>query len=133
MLARLTIRENGPPLEATSVAELDQMIASAAEEARRLETPNIIFIKASSGNEISMVVGSPETVLAFTYGHLDPPYYASKGKSREEAPVFTAFVSMNHHTEYPRKWVIPLSDGMRAVREFVNSGDLPTSIEWETL
>jgi len=38
---------------------------------------------------------------------------------------------MQHHTEFPRKYVIPLADGVKAVRQFLDSGDFPTCINWE--
>lgn len=36
---------------------------------------------------ITMVGGDSETILGFDYGHLRPPYYASKGKSDDHIAV----------------------------------------------
>ena len=38
---------------------------------------------------------------------------------------------MRHHTEFSRKNVIPLADGVKAVRQFLGSNGLPTCINWE--
>lgn len=133
MNLQLTIHENEPRQQDTSLVELDGAINEAAKEARRLETLNIIFIRVPNGNEVSLVVGGEQTAVGFTYGNQDPPYYVSKGPEETEEPVFTAFVSLSHHTEFPRKWVIPWTQGIQAVHEFVESGDLPAGIEWETL
>jgi hypothetical protein len=46
-------------------------------------------------------------------------------------PVLTAYVALSHHTEFPRRSVIPWADGIRALHEFVESGELPAAIEWE--
>jgi hypothetical protein len=70
-------------------------------------------------------------VLGFQYGHHDPPYYASRGVSDADEPKFTCYLTMQHHTEFPRKYVIPVSDGVNALRQFLHSADLPTCIKWE--
>ena len=36
---------------------------------------------------------------------------------------------MQHHTEFPRKYVIPVADGVNALQQFVNLDDLPTCIK----
>ena len=131
MEAKLTIREDAVPTVVRDVAALDAAIAEATAESLRAGFPNIIFVKVPNGNELSFVVGAAETVLGFTYAHLDPPYYVSKGVEDVDAPVLTAFVGMSHHTEYPRRWVIPLASGMLALHEFVGDGNLPCAIQWE--
>ena len=86
--------------------------------------------KLPNGNVITMVVGGQETVLGFDSG--DPnSYCASKGASDAVEPVMTCYFMMSHHTEFPRKNVIPVADGVKAVHQFLDSGDLPTCIKWE--
>ena len=94
---------------------------------------NIIELEADNGNTMYIVVGSNETVLGFGHGHGDLSHYASKGVATEDEPVMTAFLSLSHHTEFPRKWVIPLKKGLSALEEFCQSGNLPTCIEWVEL
>jgi hypothetical protein len=110
--------------------DVDKVIASASEEARANGLLNIIFLEADNGNYMSLVVGGDETVLGFNYGHQDPPYYASKGRNKSDKPVMTAYMYPDHHTEFPRKWVIPMKEGLLAVREFCETGELPSCIEW---
>jgi hypothetical protein len=81
-------------------------------------------------NQLGLAVGGNETVLSFTYGHGDPPYYASKGKLDTDEPIFTCFLLFEHHTEFPRRQVIPFNDGVLACHEFYNLGNLPSRIEW---
>jgi hypothetical protein len=131
MRAKLFIHEDEPPIEVESVAEMEALIGEAVSEASRLKRPNIVIVAAANGNEVSFVLDEPDTVLGFTFGHGAPPYYVSKGVAESIDPVFTAYVSLPHHTEYPRRAVVPWSDGLRAVLEFVESGGLPTVIKWE--
>ena len=77
-----------------------------------------------------MVVGGDETVLSYTHGHRNPPYYASRGADARSKPVMTCYVGLVHHTEFPRKYVIPFEKGLIAAHEFAESGLLPQSIEW---
>ena len=72
-----------------------------------------------------MVVGGQETVLGFGSGDLNANY-ASKGASDAVEPVMTCYFMMWHHSEFPRKYVIPVADGVKAVHQFLDSGDLPT-------
>ena len=105
--------------------------ADAAAEARAQDLLLIVFVEDPAGNSLSIVLGSDETVLTFTYHHLDPPYLVSKGESELEEPVLTAYGSFRHHTEYPRNWVIPLDVGIAAVHEFVLSSVPPENVEWD--
>jgi Immunity protein Imm1 len=91
---------------------------------------NIISVEAASGNTLSLVVGSDDTVLSFTHGHQNPPYYASHGAEVGGHPVMTCYVGLVHHTEFPRKYVIPFEKGLIATHEFAESESLPQSIEW---
>lgn len=88
------------------------------------------MIKSENSNEVGIVVGSEETVLTFGYAHRNPPYYVSKGTVDEDDAIMTCYVTFNHHTEFPRRYVISFAEGLKAVREFIESGGLPTCIEW---
>ena len=127
----LTIHEDQPKIPVESAEELDAALSEAAVEARARGLLNIVFIEAENGDILGLVVGGDETALSFIYGHRDPPYYASLGSSADDHPVLTAYVSFQHHTEFPRKYVIPIADGRLAALEFFHSGTLPYSMEWE--
>jgi hypothetical protein len=133
MDARITAYEDKEPAVAHSTHELEVVIGEADAHARDAGRPNIIFVETENGNSLSMVVGADETVLGFNYGHNDPPYYASRGIADSDEPIFTAFVAMIHHTEFSRRNVISSETGLAAVREFFESADLPTCIDWDTV
>lgn len=77
---------------------------------------NVIYIEAANGNALSIVVGCGETVLGFSYGHGNPPYYESRGPAVDDEPVLTGYVSYKHHTEFPRRCVIPVDWDHRCER-----------------
>ena len=131
MILQVTVREGKAPVTVSDASELDRVLQAASEEARAHKMMGAVLIKAESGNVITMVVGGEETVLSFDSGHLNPPYYASRGTSDCDEPKLTCFAQFQHHSEFSRKYVIPLEDGLRAVRQFLCSGDLPTCIKWD--
>jgi hypothetical protein len=126
----LRIRDGEDDIHVTTMAELDRVLHQAGEEARAQAILSTIFLDAANGNVLSLVVGGDETVLTFTYGHLDPPYYASRGAAADPLPVMTCYVGLSHHTEFPRIYVVPYASGLVAAHEFVESGALPPSMQW---
>ena len=127
---KIAIHDNEVPIQVGSIESLDNTIANAAAEALSKRKINVIYLAADNGNEISMAVGGNETVLGFNYAHHDPPYFASKGTSETDEPVMTCYTLLEHHTEFPRRCVISLSEGVAAVHEFFATGDLPKCISW---
>jgi hypothetical protein len=131
MALRVRIRDDAAPLTVEDSSQLEKVLHVEAEEARRRGVLGAVLLEAANGNVITMVVGGEETVLGFDYGHHNPPYYSSRGPSNADEPMLTCLLTFQHHTEFPRKYVIPVTDGVKAVRQFLDSGDLPTCINWE--
>ena len=117
--------------EVVTSNDLEEVLQDAAREAQTKGMLGIIFLYAPNKDQLSLVVGGNETVLGFNYGHGDPPYYASVGETDEVEPVLTAFVGFDHHTEFPRRWVVSMARGRTAAFEFLETGLRPISIEWE--
>ena len=130
MALQIKIREDARPLTVEDEHQLDEALRTAAEEARNRGTLAAVLIEAANGNVITMVVGGDETVLGFDYGHHNPPYYSSRGPSNADEPILTCRLTFQHHTQFPRKYVIPIAEGMKAVREFLHPDDLPPCITW---
>jgi len=130
---RATIKDRAPAVIVRTPESLESTLDQASEEARAVGRLNIVLLSAPNQDWLSLVVGSDETVVSFNYGHGDPPYYASVGESQQDEPVLTAFVGLEHHTEFPRRWVVPSSAGRRAAQEFLATGKQPTSLKWEEL
>ncbi|HVY81146.1 MAG TPA: Imm1 family immunity protein [Steroidobacteraceae bacterium] len=130
MHLRVAIEDGRPDIELSSAAELDQALSDADSRSRDLGLLNIIILKAPNDDWLSLVVGGDETVLSFNYGHGEPPYFVSKGEAHRDEPVLTAFVGLAHHTEFSRRWVIPMSAARSAALEFATTGQRPSGIDW---
>ena len=127
---RAIVEEPGPERVLKPAAELDRTLSEAASQAQAAQLLNIVFLHASNGDQLSLVVGGEETVLGFNHGHGNPPYYASAGDAAADEPVLTAYAGLVHHTEFPRRYVVPMSVGRRAAAEFLETGARPTSVAW---
>ncbi len=131
MIAKLTIHDQTKPLDIFDADDMRTKLALAGEEAVALGRPNIVFVTVSNGNTMSLVVGARnETVLDFVYYHKNPPYFASRGDVDDVQPCFVAFVGLVHHTEFPRRNVVPMDLGMRALNDFIKDGELPLAVDW---
>jgi hypothetical protein len=108
-------------------------LRDAASQANAAGKLNIIFLYAPNQDHLTLVVGCDETVVGFNFGHGDPPYYVSRGATDFDDPVLTAFVGLEHHTEFPRRWVVPMNVGKQAASEFLATGQRPTIVEWDEL
>ena len=126
----ISVHDAEPAARISTPTELERVIRLASEEARARRMLNIIILEAANGNNLSFVVGGDETVLSFTYGHRNPPYYASRGAQASTHPIMTCYVGLVHHTEFAREYVISFERGLTAVYEFAEFGALPQSIEW---
>jgi hypothetical protein len=124
------IDQDREPIDVTTAAELEHAVHFASEEARMRGMLNVIYIEAPNGDALSVVVGGDETALGFACGHGDPPYYESRGPVADDRPLLTAYVSFRHHTEFPRRCVIPMQMGMSAGKEFVETASLPMCVSW---
>jgi hypothetical protein len=127
---RAAIRDQEPERSVQSEAELDATLGEAAAEALAHGKLNIVLLTAPNNDWLSVVVGGEETVVGFNFGHGDPPYFASLGAACTDSPVLTAYLGLAHHTELPRRWVIPIDAGQRAAREFLATGKRPDCIAW---
>ncbi|MDX8350604.1 Imm1 family immunity protein [Cognatiyoonia sp. IB215446] len=131
MLATLTIEEGRPPIDILTLDELRANLKLAMDHATTIGRPNIVFVTMPNGNTMSLVVGAGnETVLDFVYHHKDPPYFASKADTDDIEPYLVAYVGLVHHTELPRRNVVPMDLGMRALNDFVKDGELPPAVDW---
>jgi hypothetical protein len=53
--------------------------------------------------------------------------------SQGDDAVLTAFVGLEHHTQFPRRWVVPMSVGRDAAFEFLSTGQRPSAVRWLTV
>ena len=127
---RVLVEESEPETMVRTVRELEEALSHASFGAKQAGLFNIVTLTAPNGDWMSLVVGGDETVVSYNHGHGDPPYYASLREADSDDPAFTAFVSLKHHTEFPRRWVVPMSSGWQAAAEFLETGRRPTNLRW---
>jgi len=127
---RASIKDRAPERIVNSEAVLEAVLSEASAEAHAAGRLNIVLLAAPNRDWLSIVVGGEETVVGFNYGHGDPPYYASVGAAQTDAPVLAAYLGFEHHTEFPRRWVISFAAGKQAAHEFLATGKRPESIKW---
>ncbi|NNE79755.1 MAG: hypothetical protein HKN18_05715 [Silicimonas sp.] len=131
MSTQVTISESQTPLACSTVEEVMEALSQAAADADAAERPNIVHITSIAEDTLSVVVGANSlSNLAFQYAHGDPPYYSSRGISHADKPFLVAYSLAKHHTEIPQRYVIPVSDALKAVRQFLETNKLPTCVQW---
>ena len=127
---RASVRDQVADLVVDSSTALDVTLEQAELEARSLGMLNVVMLTALNGDQLSIVIGGQETVVGYIYGHGNPPYYVSSGIASVDVPVLTAYIGLEHHTEYPRCWVVPMAAGRKAAHEFLIAGQRPQCIDW---
>jgi hypothetical protein len=127
---RAAVKDQQPERLLSSIEELDSTLDDADREARQVGRLNIVILGAPNRDWLGLVLGGDETVVSYNFGHGDPPYFVSRGSADSDDPVLTAYVGLEHHTEFPRRWVVPASTGRRAARDFLATGKRPTSLQW---
>ena len=130
MSLQVTIHNNRPQVTVDNASQLNDLLYAASSEARIRNLLGSVVIEADNGNTMSIVVGGEETVVSFDFDK-DGPYYVSRGASSEDEPIMTCYLGFQHHTEFARKNVIPFTDGLNAVTEFLGSRVLPKCIKWD--
>ncbi len=127
---RASVKTGAKELSVGNVLELDETLSAAETQARAAGILGGIKLRAPNGDELLLVVGGDETVLGFNRADGDPPYYASHGAADTDLPYFTAYIGLTHHTEFPRRHVVPIEQGRSAAFEFLRTGARPTSVRW---
>jgi hypothetical protein len=127
---KVHIHEESPLVEVHDLDHLKRIILDAGKWAKERDLLSLISLVAPNDNTLDLVIGGYETVLRFNYGHQSPPYYASLGKFNSDEPVMTCYFLFKHHTEFRRKHIMELTDGLNAVYEFYDTNDLPKCIVW---
>ena len=127
---QLQWQEGVPDKTLASEAELEGALQELASNAKAAGRPILVGLEAENGNSLSIALGGVETVLIFGRPNADPPYLTRRGVEETLDPVFDCYSLGVHHAEIPRWFVIPLEQGMRGLREFAATGELPSEGTW---
>ena len=123
------VRDDATPVNVETPAQLHAVLNETAKEAQSRKMLVAIVLEADNGKALTIVLGGKETVVGFDHKG-SGPYFASKGESENDHPVMTCFLNFSHHTEFSRRYVVPILQGVNAAEEFVMTRERPTCIQW---
>ncbi len=104
---------------------LSELLVEAAKDAKTSHT--IAALVSPSGAELTIGLGRERSIATFK-ASMEPPYFTSRGVgSADELLVFSRD---GHWSEFTGAEAIPVADAMAAVREFHETGQQPTCVEW---
>ena len=118
---------NEPPAEIHTGEQLDQLLDQLTETCRPVRVFSVRL--QAHGYEADILLGLPESfvylneVRAFRY-------YITVGDARADGVVGFHLLGQ-HHTEFERRHLIPIATARRVLREFFETGQRPTSVDWE--
>jgi hypothetical protein len=114
-----------------SELELREVLSELNESAKR--GPYIADVTIRRGDTLSVALGRDVSVLSFVSSTLDPPYFASKGRSPRAGDGFIDFLYHGAPTQFPEWQAIPYEAAVDATCLFVSQGTLPAVVDWITV
>jgi hypothetical protein len=94
------------------------------------ELPQGIMVERSNGDNLTVLLGAPQSFVSFVAASGDPPYFVSLGDPSAEG-VITFYVDGDHHSEALARHGISVSEARETVREFVKmQWGLPGIVTW---
>jgi len=114
--------------EVESEKELEDTIRDFNKKAKSYPTMVDLFKTDKDPAMLICLNGSDETILLWN----DPegiPSFTSRSKDHDEGVVI--FDENTNYTELSKRFLIKLDDGIKAIKEFLRTNELPSSINWE--
>lgn len=127
MTARLTWSEHDS-VPVRSVKDLDREIDRLTSESAR-SRPIMVDLELDSGDDLAMGIGQPLSVLNFINASKDPPYFTSVGDPFAEGLI--VFYYYGDWSEFPMRNAVPVDLARRAMRHFLQYGELLDIVDWE--
>ena len=111
-----------------SETELIALIQDLDSNAKNDNYPISVEIKVNEGTVLSLVVGMEITVLHFYHEKNSSKYFVSEGE--DTIDEWVSFFMQDHFSEMPRKYFVPSTLAINAIKEYYRSGDKPTNVHW---
>ncbi len=111
-------------------AELDRVVDEVIQSECK-EYPTVIEIQAN-GYLLKMAVGLAESFVQISSDSGLSPYLVAVS-DKNAADTFDFYFQGLHHTEIPRRNILPSAFARELSRALVVTGTIPESIEWEEL
>jgi hypothetical protein len=125
----IRLRATRKRMVAETESEVHAALTRAEQEADRVGKTALVDFEAANGSQLSMLIGSADTILSWRYAGDEEPRFLSLGD-----PAATGAVALsrdfNDRIEVPRWALISRADGLAALDEFVASNDIPVCVQW---
>jgi hypothetical protein len=126
---RCVVHTNEGDVTAESIAELDGILDRLDREATAAARPCVVELQSAKGS-LGIGLGAGYSLLTWIDSSGLPPYFASAGAHETEVGEVVRFMFGSERSEYPKWQVIDRDLARRAAREFLESGERPSCVEW---
>jgi hypothetical protein len=110
--------------------EVDSVIENIIKNNKSI-LPILLIIHAY-GHELSFPIGVNNSFLQIAKESGLPPYVMALGKRNEQGyEIF--YLEGQHHTEIPKRFILPIEKIIELVKEYIKDKQLSLSIEWEDI
>ena len=125
----IRLRATRKRLVAETESEVQAALTRAEQEADRVGKTALVDFQAANGSQLSMLIGSAETMLSWRYAGDEEPRFLSLGDATATGAVALSR-DFNDRVDVPRWALISRADGLAALDEFVASNDIPVCVQW---
>jgi hypothetical protein len=116
----------------SDVREIEAALMAIATQARAAGRTQFVTLSPRRGFGLSLAVGSDETFLVFGGKNRHPMYCHSRGDTEAFEPMFVSYQG-EVEMSTPRRLIVPMELGLRAVNEFIVAGERPACVTWEEM
>ena len=116
-----------------SIGNDDQLDRALGLVTQRLPPKwSTIVMLRSTEYTLTFALGSSESFVQLSRADDEPPYLATVGDPTAKGQATFYFLG-EHHTEIPRRHLIPAVMARDVIREFVTTGRRSAAIPWEEI
>lgn len=117
-------------IEVSNANELDQVLDDITSNASP-DFPTIVYVYAH-GYQFSLGLGNEKSFIHVELESGEPPYFITVGESNTEG-VSAFYLFEKHHTEIPRRNLIPINTAREVLNKWIQTETRPTKVEWEEI
>jgi hypothetical protein len=126
--ATLVWAETEPPILVRSADELFVHLERLGIEQER---GRVVTLQAYD-SKVTLGIGPSGSFVQIAGGSGEPPHYVTLG-NKDATGTVDFYLHGEHHTEIPRRFLVPLSVTQRVVREFLETGRRAGQLAWDEI
>jgi hypothetical protein len=127
---RVQYSDNEPIIEVSSADKLEHLLDDITFKTNS-GYPAVVFVTVND-HRVILGIGQEESFLQIESEVGDPPYLTTIGDPDAQG-VMAFYLFGDHHTEIPRRNLIPEAKARKALLEWVRTGILSKEVEWEEI